>query len=235
MIKFLFKKKKLSKLSVNFKFFLLNKLGIKPLNEDLYLEAITHSSYKNIQSQSLDNERLEFLGDAFISLTVANYLFKLYPNRKEGYLTQIRAKIVSRDHLNKIGLAVGLEEFILYQKNSNNYKSLIGNAFEALYGAIFLDLGFEKAQKSFEKFVLIPHLDIGKIILENRDYKSELLIYFQKKGIKICFETLKDEECNDRLQFLSNIIANGEKIGTGRGSSKKIAEHTACKNALSEI
>ena len=235
MIKFLFKKKKLSKLSANFKFFLLTKLGIKPFNENLYLEAITHSSYKNIQNQNLDNERLEFLGDAFISLTIAKYLFKLYPNRQEGYLTQLRAKIVSRDNLNKLGSSIGLEEFILYQKNTNKYKSLVGNTFEALYGAIFLDLGFEKAQKSFEKFILIPHLDIDKIIFENRDFKSELLIYFQKKGIKISFETLNDEEFTDKLQFTSYVIVKGEKIGTGRGSSKKIAEQIACKNALSEI
>ena len=235
MIKFLFKKKKLSILSVNFTTFLSTKLGIKPSNEDLYLEAITHSSYKNIQSRGFDNERLEFLGDAFISLTVANYLFKCYPEKQEGYLTQLRAKIVSRDHLNKLGSSIGLEEFILYQKSANNYKSLVGNAFEALYGAILLDSGFEKAQKSFENFILIPHLDIDKIILENRDYKSELLIYFQKKGIKISFETLKDEECNNSLQFLSNIIANGKKIGLGKGSSKKIAEQRASKDALSEI
>ena len=128
--------------------------------------------HKNIQNQSFDNERLEFLGDAFISLIVAKYLFKLYPKKQEGYLTQLRAKIVSRDHLNKLGSSIGLEEFILYQKSANSYKSLVGNAFEALYGAIFLDLGFERAQISFEKFILIPHLDIDKIILENRDYLS---------------------------------------------------------------
>ena len=114
-----------------------------------------------------------------------NIFFKLYPKKQEGYLTQLRAKIVSRDHLNKLGSSIGLEEFILYQKSANKYKSLVGNAFEALYGAIFLDLGFEKAQKSFEKFILIPHLDIDKIILENRDYKSELLIYLQKKELKL--------------------------------------------------
>ena len=113
MIKFLFKKKKLSILSFNFTTFLSTKLGIKPSNEDLYLEAITHSSYKNIQSRGFDNERLEFLGDAFISLTIANYLFKCYPEKQEGYLTQLRAKIVSRDHLNKLGSSIGLEEFYI--------------------------------------------------------------------------------------------------------------------------
>lgn len=236
MIKFLFsKKKKSSKLPVNFSLFLNTKLGIKPSNEDLYLEALTHSSYKNIQNKSIDNERLEFLGDAFISLIVAQYLFKLYPSKQEGYLTQLRAKIVSREHLNKLGSAIGLEEFILYQKTGNNYKSLVGNAFEALNGAIFLDLGYEKAQKSFEEYILKPHLDIGKIILENRDYKSELLIYFQKKGIKISFNTEKDEENNGRLQFVSSIISKEKKIGLGKGFSKKMAEQNASKNALSAI
>ena len=147
MISFFFKKKKSTLLSEKFLNFLALKLGIKPVNERLYLEAITHSSYKNIQKNNLDNERLEFLGDAFISLTVANYLYDIYPNDNEGYLTQLRAKIVSRENLNKIGQDLGLQEFILYQKSSNSYKSLVGNTFEALYGAILIDLGIEKAKK----------------------------------------------------------------------------------------
>ena len=115
MIKFLLKKKKLSLISDSFKFFLKDKLGIVPIDEALYLEAITHSSFKNIQKSNLDNERLEYLGDAFISLSVAQYLFKLYPKKQEGYLTQLRSKIVSRENLNKIGSQIGLEEFIMYQ------------------------------------------------------------------------------------------------------------------------
>ena len=138
MIKFLLKKKKLSLISDSFKFFLKYKLGIVPIDEALYLEAITHSSFKNIQKNNLDNERLEYLGDAFISLSVAQYLFKLYPKKQEGYLTQLRSKIVSRENLNKIGSQIGLEEFIMYQKGTNQYKSIVGNTFEALYGAVFL-------------------------------------------------------------------------------------------------
>ena len=80
-------------------------------------------------------------------MAVANYLFKIYPDKKEGYLTKSRAKIVSRENLNKIGEDIGLKDYILYQKSSNNYKSLVGNTFEALYGAILIDVGFEKAQK----------------------------------------------------------------------------------------
>ena len=235
MIKFLFKKKKLSILTVPFKSFLKNKLGITPINEALYLEAITHSSFKNIQKNKLDNERLEYLGDAFISLSVAQYLFKLYPTKQEGYLTQLRSKIVSRENLNKIGLQIGLEEFIMYQKGANNYKSLVGNTFEALYGAIFFDLGYDIAQKSFENFILTHSLDLDNIILENRDYKSELLIYHQRKDSKIRFETFKNKDFTNGIQFISNVIRNKKTIGIGKGSSKKIAEQEASKNALSRF
>ena len=120
MIKFLLKKKKLSLISDSFKFFLKYKLGIVPIDEALYLEAITHSSFKNIQKNNLDNERLEYLGDAFISLSVAQYLFKLYPKKQEGYLTQLRSKIVSRKNLNKIGSHIGLESSLCTKKELIN-------------------------------------------------------------------------------------------------------------------
>ena len=232
MIKFLLKKKKLSFISDSFKFFLKDKIGIVPIDEALYLEAITHSSFKNIQKNNLDNERLEYLGDAFISLSVAQYLFKLYPKKQEGYLTQLRSKIVSRENLNKIGSQIGLEEFIMYQKGTNQYKSIVGNTFEALYGAVFFDLGYEKAQKSIEEYILKPTLDLDQIIIKNRDYKSELLIYHQKKYSKIKFKTLKDNEFKNGIQFISSVICNEKTIGIGKGSSKKIAEQEASKNAL---
>jgi len=234
MISFFFKKKKSSLLSEKFLNFLALKLGVKPINERLYLEAITHSSYKNIQKNNLDNERLEFLGDAFISLTVANYLYDIYPNDNEGYLTQLRAKIVSRENLNKIGQELGLQEFILYQKSSNSYKSLLGNTFEALYGAILIDLGIEKAKKSIEDFILKSNLDIDKIILENQDYKSEVLMMYQKKGSKISFKTIRDNNM-EKIWFSSTILERETIIGKGNGSSKKSAEQNACKYILNEI
>jgi len=234
MISFFFKKKKSSLLSEKFLNFLALKLGVKPINERLYLEAITHSSYKNIQKNNLDNERLEFLGDAFISLTVANYLYDIYPNDNEGYLTQLRAKIVSRENLNKIGQELGLQEFIFYQKSSNSYKSLLGNTFEALYGAILIDLGIEKAKKSIEDFILKSNLDIDKIILENQDYKSEVLMMYQKKGSKISFNTIRDDN-TEKIWFSSTILERETIIGKGNGSSKKSAEQNACKYILNEI
>ena len=233
MISFFFKKKTLPLLNKDFIFFLKNKFGVRPINQRLYLEAITHSSYKNIENSQYDNERLEFLGDAFISLAVANYLFKVYPDENEGYLTQLRAKIVSRESLNKIGEDIGLQNFILYQKSSNNYKSLVGNTFEALYGAILIDIGLEKAQKSIEEFILKGQINIDQIILENRDYKSELLILFQKKRTKIVFKTLKTSHDQQEVKFISEVFSNGKSIGKGIGSSKKAAEQDACRVILS--
>lgn len=233
MISFFFKKKKLPVLTKDFLFFLKNKLGIHPVNQQIYLEAITHSSFKNIENSQYDNERLEFLGDAFISLAVAKYLFKYYPAKKEGYLTQLRAKIVSRESLNKIGEDIGLQDFILYQKSSNNYKSLVGNTFEAIYGAILIDQGLEKAQKSIEEFILKSQINIDQIILKNRDYKSELLMLFQKKRTAIVFKTLKTDHFKKEVKFSSEVFSNGESIGKGIGSSKKAAEQDACRVVLS--
>lgn len=233
MISFFFKKKTLPLLNKDFIFFLKNKFGVRPINQRLYIEAITHSSYKNIENSQYDNERLEFLGDAFISLAVANYLFKVYPDENEGYLTQLRAKIVSRESLNKIGEDIGLQNFILYQKSSNNYKSLIGNTFEALYGAILIDIGLEKAQKSIEEFILKDQINIDQIILENRDYKSELLMLFQKKRTAIVFKTLKTSHDQQEIKFISEVFSNGKSIGKGIGSSKKAAEQDACRVVLS--
>jgi ribonuclease-3 len=233
MISFFFKKKKLPVLTEDFLFFLKNKLGIHPVNQQIYLEAITHSSFKNIENSQYDNERLEFLGDAFISLAVAKYLFKDYPAKKEGYLTQLRAKIVSRESLNKIGEDIGLQDFILYQKSSNNYKSLVGNTFEAIYGAILIDQGLEKAQKSIEEFILKSQINIDQIILKNRDYKSELLMLFQKKRTAIVFKTLKTDHVKKEVKFSSEVFSNGESIGKGIGSSKKAAEQDACRVVLS--
>ena len=233
MISFFFKKKTLPLLNKDFIFFLKNKFGVRPVNQQLYLEAITHSSYKNIENSQYDNERLEFLGDAFISLAVASYLFKVYPDKNEGYLTQLRAKIVSRESLNKIGEDIGLQNFILYQKSSNNYKSLVGNTFEALYGAILIDIGLEKAQNSIEEFILKGQINIDQIILKNRDYKSELLMLFQKKRTAIVFKTLKTSQDQQEVKFISEVFSNGESIGKGIGSSKKAAEQDACRVFLS--
>ena len=233
MIRSLFRKKKSSLLSEKYTSFLKLQLGVKPINKKWYLEAITHSSYKNITGNEIDNERLEFLGDAFISMVVADYLFKKYPEQQEGYLTQLRSKIVSRENLNKFGIAIGLDDHLLYQKGKNKYKSLVGNAFEALFGAILLDKGYEFTKRCFTKYILNSHLDIPQILQDNRDYKSELLIHFQKNGEKIIFKTTSQSKGD--FPFKSEIIKNEELLGEGVGTSKKGAEQAASKQVLNGL
>ncbi len=235
MIKFFLKKKKSNQLSSSFNLFLKNQLGIIPTDELWYKEAISHSSYKNISGEKVDNERLEFLGDAFISMVVTDYLFNKYPEENEGYLTKVRSKIVSREQLNKFGNAIKLEKHLLYQKGKNTYKSLVGNAFEALFGAILLDKGYQKAKESFEEYILTPYLDISQLLKDNRDHKSDLLIYFQKKKEQISFITKRIEDENGKVYFSSVIMKDNSSIGKGNGFSKKAAEQDASKEVLNGL
>lgn len=232
MIKSFFFRKKESLLSPNYLKFLNNILGIYPKSEHLYLEAITHASYKKNKKEIKDNERLEFLGDAFISMAIGEYLFEQYPDEKEGFLSQLRAKVVSREQLNSLGKKIGLDEHILYQKSSNKYKSLIGNAFEALFGAILLDQGINKTQKVFREVIIVKFIDLNAIQIEQRDFKSELLVYCQKDQKKLSFKTKsKDLKNGEHLFKVGAYIEDVEK-SNGIGYSKKEAEQNASKNII---
>ena len=176
MIKFLLKKKKLSLISDSFKFFLKDKLGIVPIDEELYLEAITHSSFKNIQKNNFDNERLEYLGDAFISLSVAQYLFKLYPFKDEGFLTKIRSKIVNRESLNNIGRKIGLKNLINVKRfKSKSYDSIYGDALEAIIGACYLEKGFDFCEQKVIKNIIVPYFDLDNLTTQIHNFKSKVL------------------------------------------------------------
>ena len=234
MLRSLFKKKS-SLIPLTFKNYLKKELNVVPKNEDWYIQAITHSSYKNQFPELKDNERLEYLGDAFISLIVAEYLFELLPNEHEGILTQLRAKIVSRDNLNKLGVKINLDNHLLYQKSKNTYKSLIGNAFEALFGAILLDCGYNSARKIFIDQVLNKWVDLEEIKTENRDFKSELLIHFQKKKEIIHFNIKERLKRSKDERFEASILLRGEIMGIGQGSSKKEAEQKAAKNVFNQL
>lgn len=232
MIRRLFERKKPSILSPLFLHFLNLSLGVTPRDEKWYIEAITHRSKKNDDQLRKDNEQLEFLGDAFISLVVAQYLLLKFPNKSEGELTQLRAKMVSRNNLNKIAEKLQLEDHIDYQKGKNTYKSLLGNCLEALFGAILLDQGYEKAKSTFIDKVLNSVVDINQVIIENRDYKSELLMHFQRKNQNIEFKVKKIATDNNKIEFLARVFSDGKILADGVGNSKKEAEKEACKKVL---
>ncbi len=235
MIRRFFQRKKTSILSPLFLHLLTSTLGIIPRDEKRYIEAITHRSKKNTDHSGKDNERLEFLGDAFISLVVADYLLSKFPNKSEGELTQLRAKMVSRNNLNKIAEKLQLENHIDYQKSKNTYKSLLGNCLEALFGAILLDQGYEKARIAFIDKILNVMVDINQVIIENRDFKSELLMTFQKMNKQVEFIVEKVNTNNNKISFLAKAISEGKILGDGVGNSKKEAERQACKKALTSF
>ena len=232
MIKRLFQRKKSSLISTQYKLFLKESLGIAPRDEKWYLQAITHRSKKKSEENKGDNERLEFLGDALISLVVADYLFSKFPDKDEGYLTQLRAKIVSRNYLNKLAKKLQLDEFIIYQKTKNTYKSLLGNCLEALFGAIMIDQGYEKAKQIFTVKILEKLVDLNQVKAENRDFKSELFMLFQKQNKTVNIDIKENQTTNNAKKFVAVVFMDEKELGIGFGNAKKEAEQEACKNSL---
>ena len=232
MIKRLFQRKKSSLISTQYKLFLKESLGITPRDEKWYLQAITHRSKKKSEENKGDNERLEFLGDALISLVVADYLFSKFPDKDEGYLTQLRAKIVSRNYLNKLAKKLQLDQFIIYQKTKNTYKSLLGNCLEALFGAIMIDQGYEKARQIFTVEILEKLVDLNQVKTENRDFKSELFMLFQKQNKTVNIDIKENKTTNNNKKFVAVVFMDDKELGIGFGNAKKEAEHEACKNSL---
>lgn len=218
----LFRKKQKDSISS----FIQENFGIYPKKIALYHVALTHKSF----DQNLpNNERLEFLGDSVINTIVAQYLFEKFPNEDEGFLTKLRSRIVSRENLNEIGLKIKLLELVRYFKGKNEYKSLVGNVFEALVGAIYLDIGFEKTKDMFFKQVLENLIDIEKIRKTDTDYKSQLLVWSQKNNRKLDY--VISETKGENAKYLAKIYISGRLIAESTGTSKKEAEKRAAKSA----
>ena len=211
--------------------FIRQSFGFKPKNIGLYTQAFSHKSVakKNTRGLKLSNERLEFLGDSVISTIVSEYLFENFPNEDEGYLTQMRSKIVSRKSLNSLGEKIGLEPFVKYLKGNFPYKSLLGNVFEALFGAIYLDKGYKKAKEVFIKYILEQYIDLENLEAINIDYKSRLLIYCQKNKLSLEFKTIKEETVKGSIKFTMGAFINGELKGQSTDLSKRSAEQAAAE------
>ncbi|MDR2834864.1 MAG: ribonuclease III [Bacteroidales bacterium] len=213
-------------------------LGFKPKNLSIYRKALTHSSVikKNINNNQ-NNERLEFIGDAIITLIVTEFLFEKFPNANEGELTVLRASIVNRKMLNKIASEYRLAKILSF-KNNNTYfhaNNMLGNSFEALVGAIYFDRGYKFATKFIKNTISVffPNLEEK---YNGNNYKSLLLIYSQKNKYKLEFSTFENIEENEKIQhFLCEICLEGKFIATGKGWSKKDAEQIAAKKAYEII
>ena len=206
-------------------------LGFIPKNKNLYKLAITHrsASIKSADGTRLNNERLEFLGDAILGAVVAEALYKFFPNKDEGFLTRTRSKIVSREALNKHTQRLGLDKEIIYNCEISQNKHIYSDVFEAFIGAIYLDQGYRAAKKFIIKNLIGSPVRIQKIITEDKNYKSRLLEWGQKKKIHICYKT---ENKGDENLFSSSVVIGDETYGIGKGANKKEAEQNAAKSTI---
>ena len=207
-------------------------LGFYPKKLELYIQALTHKSYK--KRGGLHNERLEFLGDAVLGFVVGEILYQKFPSGTEGFLTQMRSKIVSRKTLNKLALEIKLNKLVRYHKSAMN-QSLYGNALEALVGAIYLDKGHDKATQFIQKRLLLPHLNINSLVEEVVSYKSKVLEWGQKNKKKVTFKVLESTGKDHKKFYKVALILEGKKLSEGTGSSIKRSEEQAAKTAQSQL
>lgn len=234
MLKGLFRKKKSenSKLAAYVKEY----FGFKPGQIQLYEQALRHSSVAVRENGGIknSNERLEFLGDAVLDCIIANYLYANYPNKTEGDLTKMKAKIVSRRNLNAIGLDVKLPEYLdLNLGGQEVHQSIIGNALEAIVGAIYLDKGFDVTEKILIKLLKKQGLNL-KIHMDS-DYKSKLHEWCQKEKKPLGFRVLHEEQDAGKTKYVVAVIVDGTEKGMGEGKSKKSAEQLAAQQACMSI
>ncbi len=210
-------------------------MGFYPKQISLYEQAFLHKSV--IKEHELkpfeSNERLEFLGDAILDSIVSHYLFNKFPFKDEGYLTQLRSRIVSRQSLNRLGITIGLKELI-NSKLDKESKSLYGDALEALIGAIYVDKGYVFAQQFVEEKLLTHYLDIDTIINTETDFKSRAIEWCQKQKIDFDFDLTETEEDNEKI-YTAKLIINGEIKGEGQAKSKKKAEQIASEEFYKTI
>jgi ribonuclease-3 len=214
---------------------LKNILGYKPRYLPFYISAITHRSQSDLISTN--NERLEFLGDAFIGSIVGEYLFKKYPTRHEGYLTEMRSKIVSRVSLNEIALRMGLQKIVRFNKNDKMLRRshIFGNALEALVGAIYLDVGFDKTRKFILKQVLATFIDMEELETTEYNFKNKLYTWAQRSGRHIEFVTISEKLEAGRKVFTVGIEVDGEIFMTATGYTKKEAGQMASQKAMEKV
>ncbi len=218
-----------------FKKQLKNVLGFIPGNIDLYKIALSHRSIKEFSEEN--NERLEFLGDAVLSSIIAHYLFKKYPYKDEGFLTEMRSKMVNRQKLNEIALKMGLKKISLYNKNDHALKisQIFGNTLEALIGAVFLDKGYNKTQKWVENYIILPHLFINELENIEINIKNKLYGWASKNGKSVEFATLNESLEKGRRLFTIAATVDGQIVAQAKGFNKKDASHLAAQMAVEKL
>lgn len=240
MIRLLWQRVKLfSSPRKEFYLFLRHQLGFSPVNTRLYDIAFIHKSASQTDSMGnlINNERLEYLGDAILGAVVAEFLYNRFPQRDEGFMTQMRSKLVNRAFLSKLMVETGLHQFVKSKTYGNIYSSSIfGDAFEALIGAIYLDKGYDVAKYVIVKRLLNEYVDLTKVEESDNNFKSQLIEWGQKNKVEINFKTDEEVPPNSKYSiFVSTIEIAGEEKGKGFGSSKKQSQQNAAREAIIAI
>ena len=215
-------------------------LGFVPGNLSLYRLAFRHKSVAQSVKKGVknSNERLEFLGDAVLGSVVAEVLFKLYPFEDEGFLTELRSEIVNRVNLNQLARKLGFEQLIQYDNrmvNSTRQSSLLGDAFEALIGAIYLDKGYDFTRSFLVNHIIKSHIDIHRLEQTETNFKSKLIEWCQRHGKDITFELIDNKEGESNKLFTVQASIDGEIMGTGKEFNKKNAEKLAAEKACEAL
>jgi ribonuclease-3 len=214
---------------------LRNVLGFNPTRINLYKTALSHRSVR--EGADENNERLEFLGDAILSTIVAHYLFMRYPYKEEGFLTEMRSKMVNRNKLNDIAVKIGLKKITLFNKYDATLKTsqIFGNTLEALVGAVYLDKGYDSTSDWVNRQIILPHLFMQE--LENLDInqKNKLFGWANRNGKTLEFETIREQLENGRRLFTIGAKIDGEIVAEAKAFNKKDASQVAAQIALEKL
>lgn len=214
-------------------------LGFFPRDIKIYQQALLHksTSLRSEKGRPINNERLEFLGDAILDAIVGDIVYKHFEGRREGFLTNTRSKIVQRETLNKLAVEIGLDKLVKYSARSSSHNSyMYGNAFEAFIGAIYLDQGYERCKQFMEKKILMNYIDLDKMSRKEMNFKSKLIEWSQKNKMEVSFELIEqllDKDYNP--MFHTEVRIEGVSAGTGTGYSKKESQQNAARMALKKI
>jgi len=208
--------------------------GFTPSNLTIYKLATLHSSKaKDIEGFRESNERLEYLGDAILGAAVADYLFKKYPFKDEGFLTEIRSRIVNRESLNNLARKIGIASIVQYDhRNTQLQKVILGNTLEALVGAVYLDKGYLRCKKFVIDKLIQPYFDLEVVVNSESNHKSKVIEWAQRNSKEIKFDIVENKRGRGR-EFSAQVVIGGELFGQGFGLTKKKAEQDAAEKTCS--
>jgi ribonuclease-3 len=210
-------------------------MGFYPKNLSLYKTALTHRSLND--NVAKNNERLEYLGDAMLGALVADYLFRRYPYQGEGFLTEMRSKMVNRRQLNEIAIKIGLKRVTKYNNLDRSLKTshIFGNTLEAIVGAIYLDLGYKKTYRWILDYIILPHMFVDELESVEINLKNKLYGWASKNRKILEFVTIEEKRENGRRVFTVAAVVDGKNISRGKSFTKKDASQIAATSAIAVL